>query len=540
MVTSSDVKFILNIQKRSKPSLDKRAMERERRKKPEGMNRELFNLIGGNPQQAAAGASDISVPLKGIRPGVCLDTKWVFTKFVNPARSDNLELYHWQKETEIDQSYPYAKLNKKVDLVKYTDEEYKTLIDPLDSGWTKEETDRLWDLCERYDLRFIVVQDRFNMGTAQKRSIEELKTRYYSVARMLLENRGDVNHPVVRRPYNAEYELRRKSNLQKFYSRTQESHNLEKQLLDTLKILDQKIKKEEKEVRNLKKILKSDPKPSSEAPVAPQSADENNGEEQVRAGLILTPVNEDQKSDDTEEKKRGGRRDRGSNVYLRSTMLKMAPTIPEKTKKKMLQVMTELEVPKDLIPTVAVIKLYDQLKEKIIELLELEKAIEKKERENKAEAAEEEEKKKQSAAETIAKEPEKSKEAPRNEKEPGKEKENPAEGIPKEPEVGKSPPEAMNDIEAPKQDTAEEAKEGEGEKAARITFAEQPKDSETIAGNLRRERKQKFKNLGSKMLRLEFKYRKEKKEHSKDKNDANTHLKAVSYTHLTLPTICSV
>lgn len=42
--------------------------------------------------------------------------------------------------------------------------------------WTKEETDQLFDLCERFDLRFIVIADRF----PSSRTVEELKDRYYS------------------------------------------------------------------------------------------------------------------------------------------------------------------------------------------------------------------------------------------------------------------------------------------------------------------------------------------------------------------------
>lgn len=41
--------------------------------------------------------------------------------------------------------------------------------------WTKEETDQLFELCERFDLRFIVIADRF----PSSRTVEELKDRYY-------------------------------------------------------------------------------------------------------------------------------------------------------------------------------------------------------------------------------------------------------------------------------------------------------------------------------------------------------------------------
>lgn len=46
----------------------------------------------------------------------------------------------------------------------------------LSQMWTKEETDELFDLCERFDLRFIVIADRFTSS----RTVEELKDRYYS------------------------------------------------------------------------------------------------------------------------------------------------------------------------------------------------------------------------------------------------------------------------------------------------------------------------------------------------------------------------
>lgn len=41
--------------------------------------------------------------------------------------------------------------------------------------WTKEETDHLFELCERFDLRFIIIADRF----PTQRTVEELKDRYY-------------------------------------------------------------------------------------------------------------------------------------------------------------------------------------------------------------------------------------------------------------------------------------------------------------------------------------------------------------------------
>ena len=88
--------------------------------------------------------------------------KWVWSSFTNPARSDKAELYHWQKEKEVGEVYPFARFNKKPRVISYTDDEYKKVVAPLNSDWDKLETDVLFDLCERFYMRFIVIADRFS------------------------------------------------------------------------------------------------------------------------------------------------------------------------------------------------------------------------------------------------------------------------------------------------------------------------------------------------------------------------------------------
>jgi len=85
--------------------------------------------------------------------------KWVWHGFDNPARTDGLRLHHWTKQIETGQAYPFAKLNRKIEVVRYAnDEEYAKAIEILNrsgaggvavnTDWTKEETDHLFDLCE--------------------------------------------------------------------------------------------------------------------------------------------------------------------------------------------------------------------------------------------------------------------------------------------------------------------------------------------------------------------------------------------------------
>ncbi|XP_020234811.1 SWR1-complex protein 4 isoform X2 [Cajanus cajan] len=103
------------------------------------------------------------------------------------------------------------------------------LTDPM---WTKEETDQLFDLCERFDLRFVVIADRF----PSSRTVEELKDRYYSVSRAILIARapssGDVAaHPLVKEPYNVSQEMERKRALSMVLSQTRQQERRDEEVL---------------------------------------------------------------------------------------------------------------------------------------------------------------------------------------------------------------------------------------------------------------------------------------------------------------------
>ena len=74
--------------------------------------------------------------------------KWEIIEFENPARKDQFKLKHWAKVLEKDEVYPFAKIDFKVQIIKYTDEEYEKLLKDLTPGWTREDTDHLWYLAE--------------------------------------------------------------------------------------------------------------------------------------------------------------------------------------------------------------------------------------------------------------------------------------------------------------------------------------------------------------------------------------------------------
>jgi len=55
-----------------------------------------------------------------------------------------------------------------VQIYRYDGEEWLNVISRdnalVGMGWTKEETDYLLDLLEQFDLRFVVVADRYNVS----------------------------------------------------------------------------------------------------------------------------------------------------------------------------------------------------------------------------------------------------------------------------------------------------------------------------------------------------------------------------------------
>lgn len=50
-------------------------------------------------------------------------------------------------------------------VARYNDEEYNKLL-AEEPGWTKQETDYLLEMCERFELRFVAIADRYEVGNA--------------------------------------------------------------------------------------------------------------------------------------------------------------------------------------------------------------------------------------------------------------------------------------------------------------------------------------------------------------------------------------
>jgi DNA methyltransferase 1-associated protein 1 len=369
---------------------------RTKTKKPKkltGMQREVLELLESNHRVNHAlypGLSKLTLQQKWKerrdRPAV----QWIRKSFQNPARAElageqehqgGLTLTHWVKANVTPPEYVFARFNIKCDVVKYTDEEYEAAlahhVDPT-MKWTKEETDVLLELCERHDLRWIVVADKYNTHAIAKgayRSLEDIKYRYYEVARLVSEYRdrceeadeekpaGEIkNEPAVdgatpaattKTPtptatdtttssryyrFNATYEKQRKRQLELAFTRSIEEENEVKRLTDELRTVEQQLKKV---------AVKVDTKKKKELSGVPYEI----------------------------------HREMPKGVFLRSQTLSLpAPhqknsALSAKLLKKMELMLDEMGVPLRPMPTKQSCEMYDTLRQDIVGLLSLRKHV---------------------------------------------------------------------------------------------------------------------------------------------------------------------
>ncbi|KAI0638499.1 hypothetical protein C8Q77DRAFT_1091472 [Trametes polyzona] len=191
--SAADVRSILSIPTPSASTStpqQKKPQAAERAKKPEGIPRELYALIGPSAPTLAA---QFAKPRLKQKPnlGGGGRVKWEWRPFKNGARSDGLRLSHWTKaSTDPDAEYPFAKYNVQTPHYVYSQDEYSRLLE--DQDWTKEETDYLFELVKEYDGRFYIVHDRYDYPRPDDlppRALEDIKDRYFSVCRKLIRNR---------------------------------------------------------------------------------------------------------------------------------------------------------------------------------------------------------------------------------------------------------------------------------------------------------------------------------------------------------------
>lgn len=310
--------------------------------KSEVISREIISLTGGIPPIKPSFSKQVLKGLKEKRFDGKNTEKWVWASFTNPARRDCLQLSHWKKSSDTEE-YPFAKFNKSIEIQMYTDEEYEKI--EHNPSWTREETDYFWDLCQTYDLRFIVIQDRYT-SKFPPRSVEDLKERFYSLSKEILTLRNNTSHQILSLPYNANYEKKRKALLEKYFLRTREQDEEEKALCEEARKLEIRIKKEEKEMKVFEKLMSTNSEDI-------ELGEWNQSKKEVPKGPSL----------------------RSAQLYQ--------PALPQRQQKKIESLLKDLGIPDRPMPTSEVIDLYTKLRKELFILLNLQKHVIKKENEKK-------------------------------------------------------------------------------------------------------------------------------------------------------------
>lgn len=231
------------------------------------------------------------VPMLHLRPEIVTDTISAReqTPFMNSARKDGLVLRHWKREgdaapnvaglpvtpadsnaaSEMDtddrpaanvEDSRAAKWNVKIDRPRCSAEEYDTHL--KNGDWSKEETDYLVDLAIEFDLRWVVIIDRYDFRPEPKssepsedamaidaltpqpkpRTMEDLKSRYYAVAAKCMALRTPLSsmnptefeeHEKMTK-FDPKKEAVRKQYVEKLFLRTPEEAHEEELLLKEL------------------------------------------------------------------------------------------------------------------------------------------------------------------------------------------------------------------------------------------------------------------------------------------------------------------
>ncbi|KAL6715044.1 swr complex subunit [Lecanora helva] len=277
----SDARDVMGLPSAAPPKSTPAKAPKPKSRGPTGISREILDL-------KYEGAPPISIVAPKFKEKPKLPFKpraWEEMPFRNSARKDGLILKHWRRKgdvgnvgaalpvtpadsnaasemetddkttTAISDSH-FAKFNVKVEKPQYTDEQYETHLKSED--WSREETDYLVDLSYEFDLRWIIVYDRYDYqpGEATKesgdsmtvtpsappRTQEDMKARYYDVAAktMVLHNplssmsssEFDTHEKMTK--YDPQRETQRKKYVEQLMQRTDEEKHEEEMLLKEL------------------------------------------------------------------------------------------------------------------------------------------------------------------------------------------------------------------------------------------------------------------------------------------------------------------
>lgn len=191
----------------------------------------------------------------------------------------DLGLKHWVRSTVPESTSSFG---RGIEILKYTDEEYEQYLQ--EATWTREQTDRLFQLCALFGLRFTTIHDRFGCSgpcdptttklleleaeafrdsqsdviISQDKTMEDLKDRYYSIQKALLAARNSSDPELQRHlafdaTFDPYYETRRKEQLSRLLQRSKDSVSTMAELVLEHRRLTRGIKQLKRDQKNDRK-----------------------------------------------------------------------------------------------------------------------------------------------------------------------------------------------------------------------------------------------------------------------------------------------
>ncbi|XP_067934765.1 DNA methyltransferase 1-associated protein 1-like [Watersipora subatra] len=382
MHSSSDVMDILEMTGRDSKKLGLMAGDSTKKpkkpkkldvKKPEGMHRELWGLLWTDnmdappviPTESTKGYKAMKAKL-----GISKVRPWSWMPFQNPARKDAAIFYHWRRNADEGKDYPFAAFNKTAEVMEYTDNEYQLQLSC--DGWSRAETDHLMELAKRFDLRYIVMHDRWNTDLFPKRSVEDIKERYYNIANTLLKIRAPAGQEPRIRVFDGDHERRRKQQLINLYDRTEDEVDEEQDLLAELKKIEMRKKEREKKTADLQKLISAAETQGGEQRKVERkygmAAHLHKKKHHAMIRGVSTSLTPDTTGIRFTEVKQAG-------VTLRSARLKLPNSVAQKKAKAIEHVLEDLGIDINPIATEEIISNYNELRQDIVLLYELKLAL---------------------------------------------------------------------------------------------------------------------------------------------------------------------
>lgn len=351
-------------------------------KNPEKMRRELYALLSSDGKDAAPIMTTSAVggyKQNRINFAQRKVRSWKWMSF-NPGRKDSFTLNHWRRVQDEGKPYPFAEFGKTLQLPSITTAVYQEKLQCED--WTREESEYLLQLCNRFDLRFPVIVDRWDRTRFRARTIEDVKKRYYDIYNEFETN--ETKHA----NYDADHERKRKEQLVKLYNRTTDQVEEEQKLLEELRKIEMRKKEREKKTQDLQKLIIaadiSNQKKLAESAVksaaaaargsigrgrkkAPSAAKGSNDSKSTLASAATANTLIEAGIKFPEAKAVG--------ASLRSQRMKLPSAVGQKKSKAIEQLLIELNVDLKPMPTEQICQQFNELRSDMVLLYELKLAL---------------------------------------------------------------------------------------------------------------------------------------------------------------------